>query len=92
MNLTCLRTKVFLSIALVAILFITSQCTSEQGKVTSKDVKGAQNLIGIEFSNQEIDTLVSYLEENKEGCRCSTRCSDSSRFWLFMQAGYHHRY
>ncbi|MEP2670200.1 MAG: amidase, partial [Cyclobacteriaceae bacterium] len=67
MNLTCLRTKVFLSIALVAILFITSQCTSEQGKITSKDVKGAQNLIGIEFSNQEIDTLVSYLEENKEG-------------------------
>ena len=51
----------------MAILLMFSQCTTKQDKITVGDVKGAQNLIGIRFSNQEIDTLLSYLEGNKKG-------------------------
>ncbi|MEQ8364046.1 MAG: amidase [Cyclobacteriaceae bacterium] len=68
MNLYDSRTKVFLFIVgIISLLTIVSQCTSNQEKITSQDVKGAQKLLGIQFSNQEIDTLVSYLEENKDG-------------------------
>lgn len=68
MNLPDTRARVFLFAAgLISLLTLVSQCTSKQGKITSDDIKGAQNLIGIQFSNQEIDTLVSYLEENKKG-------------------------
>lgn len=55
------------TIGLIALFTLFSQCTSKQEKITTEDVKGAQNLIGIQFSNQEIDTLVSYLEENRRG-------------------------
>jgi Asp-tRNA(Asn)/Glu-tRNA(Gln) amidotransferase A subunit family amidase len=68
MNLSDARIKIFFfTSGLITLLAILTQCTSKEEKITSQDVKGAQNLIGIQFSNQEIDTLVSYLQENKEG-------------------------
>ncbi|MFZ1808832.1 MAG: amidase [Cyclobacteriaceae bacterium] len=68
MNPSDSRTKVFLFTAgLITLLALVSQCSSKKGGITADDVKGAQNLIGVEFSDQEIDTLVSYLDENKKG-------------------------
>ena len=68
MNLTDARIKIFFfTSGIITLLAILTQCTSKEEKITSQDVKGAQNLIGVQFSNQEIDTLVSYLQENKEG-------------------------
>jgi len=49
----------------IALLFGCSS-TDKEG-ITSKDVRGAEKLIGISFSQQEVDTLVSYLNENKAG-------------------------
>ncbi len=56
------------AITLTFFLLLFTQCTQERdGKISASDVKGAQRLVGIEFSDQEIDTLLSYLEENKHG-------------------------
>lgn len=67
MNLSFSRTRVFLFGAGLIILLALCQCSTESDKISKEDVRGAQNLIGVEFSDQEIDTLISYLEENKNG-------------------------
>lgn len=51
---------------IVSITFL--KCSGPgDGKISSDDVKSTQRLIGITFSDSEIDTLVSYLEENRKG-------------------------
>ncbi|HEY5691782.1 MAG TPA: amidase [Cyclobacteriaceae bacterium] len=56
------------SFCLVLLLFIIAQCSvGNEDKISADDVKAAQKLIGVEFSQPEIDTLLSYLEENKHG-------------------------
>lgn len=67
MNLSFSRTRVFLFGTGLIILLALCQCSTESDKISKEDVRGAQNLIGVEFSDQEIDTLISYLEENKNG-------------------------
>lgn len=53
-------------IATVSLLF--TQCSKKAGdELTDDDVRSAQKLIGLEFSQPEIDTLISYLEENRHG-------------------------
>ena len=54
--------------SLTILFFVLTNCSPEkEDKLSVHDVKGAQKLIGIEFSQPEIDTLLSYLEENKHG-------------------------
>ncbi len=50
------------------IIYCTVSCTpSENNKISKNDILGAQKLIGVEFSSEELDTLKRYLEENKKG-------------------------
>lgn len=52
----------------IVLLLALVQCSKQdKGTVTTDDVQSAEKLIGLTFSSQEIDTMVSYLNENKEG-------------------------
>ena len=42
-------------------------CGTPKGTFSKKNIKKSQKLIGIEFSNQKIDTLHDYLHRNKKG-------------------------
>ncbi len=59
----------FLTVAGISLsILLIFGCTSDtSNKITRDDVLSAQKLIDLEFSNSEIDTLVSYLEENRDG-------------------------
>ena len=35
--------------------------------ITKKDILGAQNVFGVSFSNEDLDTLRPYLERNLKG-------------------------
>ncbi|WP_235298735.1 amidase [Portibacter marinus] len=54
-------------VALLLIVFTLSACLSTKHAFTKSDVKSAQKVIGLEFSNERIDTMYSYLERNLEG-------------------------
>lgn len=62
MNTITLRVFQFLLIS----LFVFA-CKSNQAPFTKKDIKASQKLIGLDFSNQAIDTMYDYLMENKLG-------------------------
>ncbi|WP_075351057.1 amidase [Algoriphagus marinus] len=62
MNTITLRVFQFLLIS----LFVFA-CKSNQAPFTKKDIKASQKLIGLDFSNQAIDTMYDYLVENKLG-------------------------
>ncbi len=53
----------FLPVIVAAMLL---QCTPKE-KITKNDVRGAEKLMGVEFSDGEIDTMLSYLDENRNG-------------------------
>ncbi|HCR54929.1 MAG TPA: amidase [Cytophagales bacterium] len=68
LHIYCHSKKILIAVGFIISALLLANCTnSREGKISTDDVKGAQNLIGIEFSDQEIDTLVSYLEENRNG-------------------------
>ncbi|PRX56843.1 amidase family protein [Flagellimonas meridianipacifica] len=54
-----------LAVYLMTLLLIA--CGTQKGTVTKKSIKKSQELIGIEFSKQKIDTLQEYLQRNKKG-------------------------
>ncbi|MDG1279647.1 MAG: amidase [Algoriphagus sp.] len=62
MNTITLRVFQFLLIS----LFVFA-CKSNQAPFTKRDIKASQKLIGLNYSNQEIDTMYDYLVENKLG-------------------------
>ena len=55
-----------LNILLAVVVAVLSQCASSN-KIIKNDVKGAEKLMGIDFSDGEIDTMLSYLSENLKG-------------------------
>lgn len=54
------------SLILVPLIFLGIQCASPK-KIKRSDVKSAEKLVGIEFSNNEIDTMLTYLSGNRKG-------------------------
>jgi Asp-tRNA(Asn)/Glu-tRNA(Gln) amidotransferase A subunit family amidase len=54
------------SIFLALLAFLLVQCASPK-KINRGDVKSAEKLVGIEFSDSEIDTMLSYLSSNRKG-------------------------
>ena len=62
MNTITLRVFQFLLIS----LFVFA-CKGNQAPFTKRDIKASQKLIGLNYSNQEIDTMYDYLVENKLG-------------------------
>lgn len=63
MNLSSAFRRATLFCLLIPIL----QCTSDKEGISVKDVRSAQKLIGIDFNDAELDTLTSYLDENRAG-------------------------
>lgn len=55
------------SITFLVILSFFFSCKSNETGFTKKDIKHSQNLIGLEFEKERIDTMYSYLQENKAG-------------------------
>ncbi len=55
------------STIVLCLLIPFLQCTSDKGGISIDNVRSAQKLIGIDFNTAEMDTLVSYLNENKVG-------------------------
>lgn len=54
--------------AFLMTLTVFTQCkTKTKNEISIDDIRGAQKLVGIEFTHQELDTLLSYLQENKAG-------------------------
>ncbi len=41
--------------------------TKIKNEISTDDIQGAQRLVGIEFTQEELDTLLSYVQENKAG-------------------------
>ena len=60
------KKKILVLFFLVSILFAYKQAF-ENYLITKKDLLGAQNVFGISFSNEELDTLRPYLERNLKG-------------------------
>lgn len=54
-------------IVLLVFFIPILQCAPDKGGISDADVRGAQRLIGIDFSSAEVDTLLSYLDENRAG-------------------------
>jgi Asp-tRNA(Asn)/Glu-tRNA(Gln) amidotransferase A subunit family amidase len=54
------------SIVLALLTFLFVQCASPT-KINRGDVQSAEKLLGIEFSNREIDTMLTYLSGNRKG-------------------------
>jgi Asp-tRNA(Asn)/Glu-tRNA(Gln) amidotransferase A subunit family amidase len=54
------------SIVLALLTFLLVQCASPT-KINRGDVQSAEKLLGIEFSNREIDTMLTYLSGNRKG-------------------------
>ncbi|MFN6090547.1 MAG: amidase [Cyclobacteriaceae bacterium] len=54
------------SIVLALLTFLLVHCASPT-KINRSDVQSAEKLLGIEFSNREIDTMLTYLSGNRKG-------------------------
>jgi Asp-tRNA(Asn)/Glu-tRNA(Gln) amidotransferase A subunit family amidase len=54
------------SIVLALLTFLLVHCASPT-KINRGDVQSAEKLLGIEFSNREIDTMLTYLSGNRKG-------------------------
>lgn len=50
-----------------AWLMLACASTKQSDKINLNDVQAAQKLIGLEFSEAKIDTMLGYLEENRKG-------------------------
>ncbi len=49
------------------VLLLIISCKNEKHSFSKNDIKSSQKLIGIEFSEEKIDTLYEYLEKNSKG-------------------------
>ncbi|RRQ50398.1 amidase [Maribacter algicola] len=49
------------------LVFMLCACGASKHKFSKRDVKGAQNLVGVAFTKKQLDTLYPYLERNREG-------------------------
>lgn len=55
-------------VAFFLLLIIFNRCTSPPDKkITKEDIRGAEKLLGLSYSEQELDTMIGYLEENLAG-------------------------
>lgn len=59
-----IKSSFLVSIILICML---SACGGAKHKFTKRDVKHAQNLVGVTFTKKQIDTLYPYLERNRKG-------------------------
>jgi Asp-tRNA(Asn)/Glu-tRNA(Gln) amidotransferase A subunit family amidase len=48
-------------------IVLTSACGGSKHKFSKRDVKHAQNLVGVDFTKKQLDTLYPYLERNRKG-------------------------
>lgn len=51
----------------LAIIICLSSCQDSNGNFSKNDVEHAQQLIGVSFSKQALDTIYPYLERNRTG-------------------------
>jgi Asp-tRNA(Asn)/Glu-tRNA(Gln) amidotransferase A subunit family amidase len=58
--------QVLYPIPLLVLILCFGSCSSPT-KITSKDIKSAQKLFGVEFSEKEINTMTNYLNDNRKG-------------------------
>lgn len=49
------------------LVFLLYSCGGTKHSFSKRDVKRAQNLVGVAFTKKQLDTLYPYLERNKEG-------------------------
>lgn len=55
------------SVIFLVIFSAFFSCKSNESGFTKKDIRHSQNLIGLEFEKDRIDTMYAYLQENKAG-------------------------
>lgn len=55
------------AIWIASLLVLGCAGTKPSNKITQNEVQVAQKLIGLEFSDAKIDTMLDYLEENRRG-------------------------
>ncbi|PIB38213.1 amidase [Maribacter sp. 4G9] len=60
------KTKPFLLVSLF-LVFLIYACGGTKHEFTKRDIKRAQNLVGVAFTKKQLDTLYPYLERNREG-------------------------
>ncbi|WP_273568234.1 amidase [Maribacter halichondriae] len=61
------KRKIWALLLFSIVIFLTGACKKEKNSFSKEDVKGAEKLIGIEFSKNNMDTLYPYLQENRAG-------------------------
>ncbi|MGE0589889.1 MAG: amidase [Cyclobacteriaceae bacterium] len=61
------RSITLLAVVSMIITLGISACKSKKEGISANDVRSSEKLIGIEFSHAEIDTMLSYIEENRAG-------------------------
>ncbi len=54
------------SLLLSFLVFLLVECASPS-KINKNDVRSAEKLVGVEFSKSEIDTMLTYLADNRKG-------------------------
>lgn len=62
--------KQSITLLVVVCLILTlaiNACETKREGISADDVKGSEKLIGVEFNEAEIDTMLSYIEENLAG-------------------------
>ena len=58
--------KHFIGIIFLIFGFILNQCGNKD-RISKDDIRGAQKLIRVEFSDKELDTMMNYLNANRKG-------------------------
>ena len=56
-----------LSSIIVICLFACASCSTSKKTSTARNIKAAQELIGVEFNEKEIKTMSNYIEGNRQG-------------------------
>lgn len=65
--MNCFKRNSTLFVLYIVLISLTISCKNEKHSFSKKDIKRSQKLIGVEFSEEKIDTLYGYLEKNTEG-------------------------
>ena len=58
--------KHFIGVIFLIFGFILNQCGNKD-RISKDDIRGAQKLIRVEFSDKELDTMMNYLNANRKG-------------------------
>ncbi|WP_047247219.1 amidase [Maribacter thermophilus] len=61
-----LKTKYPVFVSFIVVLLMSS-CAGTNKKFSKKDVKHSQNLIGLSFTDKQVDTIYPYLLRNRKG-------------------------